>query len=508
VAGDRVAALLLAAGLPETAETVEQADVLLAGRESMGLPEPTGQDLLDFRRACLDDTAGPCPDAAAGEGRLAPRVAAAVAEPWVLADERAPCGGLGGLACRLGVDVESAGRLLVAAARAIDRWRRRKSVPVRWLARQLGEAWQGSGQPAGRRPAGPRGLSRVEATRLLLRFLRWLPLGDGGLPYPMLGGSWAPEAAPGAQALVPCWPGADDFLSRLREALGTEEGRKLARKVGPGVVLEVARVDAATADPRTGRDVLTSHEEVSDRLARAGRQVSPDAVKRARRVVARLGFAALIPDREAPAADGRPVTGRYLTLAERAQAHACHGGRQIAAAARRCLTVPLPPGPLRASPAPRARPAQGPPRNGLPPPTPRSGVKPETGPPRTSPRRTPPTRPPARERPPIPVPVSRLASDMLSGRAGAAPRFPFLVPASPAGDPAPGGVRSLARVLLDEGVDPDRWSSEGLYRAFQALDRREGHGAEPSTIRSPWGFFRAKLRRVLNLFGPGAHQYP
>lgn len=67
----------------------------------------------------------------------------------------------------------------------------------------------------------------------------------------------------------------------------------------------VAEEDCRTADGSTGRNVMTSHETVMRRLQARGIKISLGTVRKARRVLHRLGFQTTIEE------------GRYLTKTER-----------------------------------------------------------------------------------------------------------------------------------------------------------------------------------------------
>lgn len=137
--------------------------------------------------------------------------------------------------------------------------------------------------------------------------------------------SWAPETPAGAYAGLPCWRSRGQWLKALSLALCTDAGRRelATKKLGRQTVLRVAECDATYADVSTGRELRTAHETVAQQL-----DLSRDTVKHARRVLTRLGFMQTV------------LEGRYLTAAEREQARAVHGCRQLRIASTRALTVP------------------------------------------------------------------------------------------------------------------------------------------------------------------------
>lgn len=90
-------------------------------------------------------------------------------------------------------------------------------------------------------------------------------------------------------------------------------------------ILAVARVDAATADRRTGRNVRTANRTVGRRLGCSSR-----TVQRARIVIESLGFSVTV------------ARGRILSPAEREEARKTHGRTQWHVASTRYLTEPRP----------------------------------------------------------------------------------------------------------------------------------------------------------------------
>lgn len=139
------------------------------------------------------------------------------------------------------------------------------------------------------------------------------------------GGSWTLPAPTGAYSQLPAWTSGEAWFDAVLDTLRTAEGEecRAAAKVSADTLLRVAYADRKAADQATGRGVATAHETVAVQLG-----MSAKTVQRARRLLERLGLAATV------------VEGRYLTTAERAEARARHGGRQVKAASTRALIMP------------------------------------------------------------------------------------------------------------------------------------------------------------------------
>lgn len=138
-------------------------------------------------------------------------------------------------------------------------------------------------------------------------------------------GSWTLPAPKGAYGALVAWQSPAAWFDAVMDTLGTPEGEALRRcaRVAPDTLLRVAYDDRRSADQITGRGVATAHETVAERLG-----MSSKTVQRARHLLEALGFAVTV------------VEGRYLTTAERRQARAKHGGRQVRAASTRALVMP------------------------------------------------------------------------------------------------------------------------------------------------------------------------
>lgn len=156
-----------------------------------------------------------------------------------------------------------------------------------------------------------------------------------------LGGSWTPLgelAGPerqrqpiyerAAYARIPVWTNRHMWLLNARRVFHSPKGTTLRRAYGglsETAFMDVMRVDAATADSRTGRNVYTSHETVSFRCQR------PVAtVRRARQIAERLGLAVTV-DR-----------GRYLPRRDWFRAGRTWNPLQRRKASTRALTMSRP----------------------------------------------------------------------------------------------------------------------------------------------------------------------
>lgn len=135
--------------------------------------------------------------------------------------------------------------------------------------------------------------------------------------------SYQPDAA--TSATLPMWQTRAQWLTAVQVVLRTADGEQARKetKIKHETVLEIARLDAETADGDTGRNVQTAHATVAERLG-----CSTKTVQRARLLLVRLGLAV------------EALRGRYLTEAERIRATLVHGGRQIRCASTRHLIVP------------------------------------------------------------------------------------------------------------------------------------------------------------------------
>jgi hypothetical protein len=290
-------------------------------------------------------------------------------------------------------------------------------------------------------------------------------------------GSWTPQAPAGAYAAVVAWRSGAAWLDALMDALATVKGEELRRRISiaPATFLAVANADRLAADGATGRGVATAHETVAQRLG-----MSAKTVERARTLMQRLGFAVTI------------VEGRYLTRAERAAAHAVHGGRQVRAASLRALTVP------RSQDLPQAVENVELPRRGS---LNSSTYLPEihttqahapaeaaTRQPRTTGGRK--TRNQFRSRAPRSILLQRFAAELCSKPSPGARRLPWLGRGRHIG--------AVVTMLERAGVDPTRFTVDGL---MATLDRhvQEHHIRVPEIAHqvNPLGYYAWLLRQVV-----------
>lgn len=275
--------------------------------------------------------------------------------------------------------------------------------------------------------------------------------------------SWALPAPEGAYARIPAWSSADDWIDQLTETLDTTAGESARRSIGitRDTFLAVAEAEAESADRSTGRNVTTAHETVA-----ASTRLSVITVRRARRLLELLGFAVTV------------VRGRYMTDAERAEAHALHGGRQIRAASTRALTLPRPPRCLRRHSAvdnehlPGSYPGTSSShlRSGYPSAR-KHAPKAASRPARTT------------ECAPRPIMLQRLAAKV-------AVRVPWIT--------RRGHIGLVCDVLVRAGVDPAQWTAAGLLAAMDARARDDDWKIiDPTYQRAPLAYFALQLRRTI-----------
>ncbi len=276
--------------------------------------------------------------------------------------------------------------------------------------------------------------------------------------------SWALPAPEGAYARIPAWSSADDWLDQLTEALDTTAGESARRSVGitRDTFVTVAVAESKSADRSTGRNVTTAHETVA-----ASTRLGVITVRRARRLLELLGFAVTV------------VRGRYMTEAERAEAHALHGGHQIRAASTRALTLPRPPRRLRRRPAvdneqlPGSYPGTSSSHLRSRYPTTRRRASEAA----TRPAQT-------KESAPRPIVLQRLAAKIAA-------RVPWIARRTHIG--------GLCDALVRAGVDPAQWTAGGLLTAMDDRARDDGWKViDPTYQRNPLAYFTLELRRTLD----------
>jgi len=289
--------------------------------------------------------------------------------------------------------------------------------------------------------------------------------------------SWHPEPEPGAYSTLPAWTGPQPWLDALGVELAGENGRAVLAlvKITPATVLLVATHDAQRADLGTGRNLATAHATVATAC-----RVSVSTVRRARTVLAHLGYAATV------------AGGRYLTRHERDRANAHHGGRQLRCASLRALTMPRrhapsPPTPVdnehlprRGEVSPSSHPGgtyQG--ARGR---APGAAPRPHRGP-----------RPPRRRPEPHPLPVQRLAGHLAN-------RLPWL---------ARGHIGALCTLLASLDLDENGWTAAQLLDHIDADALTRGlYVPDPHRQRNPLGLLRTQLIRAVAGVEPPRRRRP
>ncbi|MGN6413950.1 hypothetical protein [Flexivirga sp.] len=246
----------------------------------------------------------------------------------------------------------------------------------------------------------------------------------------------------------------------MEDALTSSTGAGVlaAAHIRAVTVLAVARVDARSADRRTGRNLSSAHATVA---AAVGRSVS--TVRRARSVIAELGYAVTI------------TRGRYLTAAERAASRAVQGAAQIRAASLRALTLPREA--FNTRPGREHLPRRGRPTGDL-----TSSIALPT---RTAARgrnstttRHKPRRRPHRAAAPRPRGVQRMAARVAA-------RQPWL---------ARGHIGRLCDALTRLDLDP-AWTARDLIDALDQHNRARGMYALPANSqRNPLALFITQVR--------------
>lgn len=295
-------------------------------------------------------------------------------------------------------------------------------------------------------------------------------------------GSWSPEPAPGTYGPLPAWTSGAHWFDALMDVLATSTGEELRRaaRVAPDTLLRVARADWLVADVDTGRGVTTAHETVAAALGMCGK-----TVQRARALMESLGFAATV------------LEGRYLTRAERHEAHAAHGGRQLRVASTRALIMPRPVTTIAAVPTSRTIETFGsvenvhlPRRRPLTSTTPVKRHSPTRGEPRSEaasrqPRRRSDAKRNSTGRPAVPrsIELQRFAAAL-------AQRIPWLARGVHIGH--------VVGMLDRTGIDVSEWSVEGLMFAMNTWLSRDGRRVpETFTSRNALGFYGWVIRRVI-----------
>lgn len=259
---------------------------------------------------------------------------------------------------------------------------------------------------------------------------------------------------------LPVWNGAVRWLASVEEALDTPEGdaARRAMKVKRSTLLDVAELEAKTADARTGRGVMTAHRTVARLLG-----CSVSTVRRARDLLSALGYARTIE------------VGRYLTAAERQEATAAHGGRQLRIASHRVLITP------------RSDQNEQLPQRGS------FELQPlvRKYPPKCAHARTRAASRTVRRK-------KRVATRSEASRSLAIQRL-----AAHFTDYLPWTTRfhvgSLCQLLVTVGVDPNEWTAFDLYEALNRRNAASGKSSiTPDQQRDPLALLAHQLKDVLN----------
>lgn len=265
--------------------------------------------------------------------------------------------------------------------------------------------------------------------------------------------SWRPRATPPAGVSRHRWSGRTSWLNQLEATLRSPAGEQIRRSatrlISVETTLDVAHADAAAADSRTGEHVATAHATVARLLG-----CSEKTVQTARLLIERLGFAVTV------------TVGRYLTTAERAAAHAAHGGDQRRMASERVLVTPLSSKnvhlPSGCSVGTPVQSRSNSPRHAL------------TRASRTKRRNKEGARPS--------LAVQRLAAALVQ-------RMPWL---------GRQHIGHLCRILARHNVDDQGWTAIDLLSHIDAYNATHGHhGIAIDVQRNPLGLFAAQLARAV-----------
>jgi hypothetical protein len=256
---------------------------------------------------------------------------------------------------------------------------------------------------------------------------------------------------------IPAWRSRTHWLQALAVALAMPDGQAILRheQTSYRSVLCVARVDAFSADHRTGRSVATSHHTVAIRT-----RLSAGTVQKARRVLSRAGFMHTV------------APGRYLTSQERVEAQNHHGGRQIRAASTRALSLPASAAGYHSGHLSRRD---------------KSVYRRSVGinyPTRASAREAA-TRPEQKRShevlPPVPLAVQFFAAKLRHRLGWLKGDFHML---------------GIARILIAEGIDVSQWTVENFVRAIDTAAARNGGFPDWGSIRRPLAYLRFWVQQL------------
>lgn len=256
---------------------------------------------------------------------------------------------------------------------------------------------------------------------------------------------------------IPAWRTRAGWLRALAIALAMPEGRATVKheQTSQRAVLAVARLDAETAEHRTGRNVATSHATVA---ARAG--LSVGTVQKCRRVLERMRFMRTV------------AGGRYLTTEERRAATRLHGGWQIRAASTRVLSLPQYAGSYGSGHLARRALALSPltSRNNLPTRASARGAAARQK-----------HRKQNEARPAVPIGAQIFAAKLRDRIGWLTGNFHTL---------------GIARVLAAEGVVAEQWTVTEFCRALDAAAASSGKPTDWTGIRHPLAYLRHFVRKL------------
>lgn len=275
------------------------------------------------------------------------------------------------------------------------------------------------------------------------------------------GGSWQRSPSNAAKKRARSWRSRDAWKAAVQAAMASKDGDE-ARVGSNGsrgrqALVSVAAVHAvglfmAEHASGDGSGVALAHATIARALG-----LSSSTVQRARRVLRSLGLQVEV------------APGGYLTSAERAEAQAKHGGRQLRCAATVTLSQPLP-----------TEVADDLPRRG--------------------------------SYPLVTSPSKMVPGDCVAGKAGAKKGRSFqhrhrwsaetlhladaLAEALPwLGRPSRG---TLCRAIINAGIDASEWTAGDLVRCMDHVTAVEGRRfAIPRKLDNPVGFFIHRIRTAM-----------
>lgn len=311
------------------------------------------------------------------------------------------------------------------------------------------------------------------------------------------GRSWSLPVPDGVAARIPVVASRRRWLEQLRAVLASDSGDALRRAhdVSWRFVIAVAVAMALFSTSSNGRDVTASNASLAKRAG-----VSPRVVRRARKVLAELGFAVEV------------VRGRnHLNRYERMLAEAHHGGMQTRAASVWFLTMPrnAVASPRWASasrgPRPRALAAAGfpqvsatghlPPSGGVS----RSSCVSKISPMRASARAAAEAARQSKKKriahDPRPLHLLKAAA-VLAARCGIDGRWVRTedgrLVQNPLVRPRCGHLGAVADAIAAAGIDTARWLGHEIDNRLNRDNKDRGWNS-PSSIHTPIAYLRARL---------------